>query len=199
MENENTQKELFEFEPPKKAGRPRFGQFLQRVDFGIMLTAERLAFLSIGVVMLAVISFALGVERGKSLSAKSDAPAAFVQQAAPAQAQVPAKPQAAPVLQNKTVAASSANITPKEKAVPVSQESAASKDKPYMIVAAAFVKQEFASKEVSQLKSKGLDAFVYFSDPYYLACVGSFANKDSAQKILGKVRQLHKDAYVRLR
>lgn len=195
MENDKLQKELFEFEAPKKVRRPRLGQFLQRSDFAFTLTAEKLVFLTIGITMLVVVFFALGVEKGKSLAVKNAIPQVSTQMPV-----VQAKAQSG-LAQVPKVAAVNTNITPKEKnTVPVAGDSQAKPDdKPYTIVAAAFLRQDFASKEAGTLKGSGLDAFVIKGDQYYLACVGSFANKDSAQKILSKVRQVHRDAYIKLK
>lgn len=200
MENDNTQKELFEFETPKSTARRKFARFLEKNSFGIALTGEKIVILSIGIVMLMVIFFALGVERGKHLAVKSDAAAQAPVQApvtqVPAQAparvpvQVPAKVTVKNIAQNKTA------VTPVNTAP---AQIAAADNKPYVIVAAAFSRQDFALKEVSALKTSGLDAFMLKSDPYYLACAGSFATKELASKALGKVRQIHKDAYIRLK
>jgi len=181
MENERYQKELFEFEEPKKQ-KNRFGQLLQPTNFALTLTAEKIVFLIIGMIMLGVVFFALGVEKGKSLVDK--APETVVKTDMQVVQQEPVKVQA---VQAKPASpeAPKTNITPK--------------DKPYTIVAAAFSRKDFASKEAGRLKSSGLESFVIFSDPYYLACVGSFANKESASKLLGKVKQVHRDAYIRLK
>ena len=196
MEKESYQKELFEFKPPKKQ-RAGFGQLFQKTDFSIMLTAEKIVFIGIGIIMLFVISFALGVERGKSLSGK-------VYQAEPIkQAVVPQVQPTVPTAikpQDKTIAPST-NVTPvrTKQAVAVPKTVIEDKNKPYTIVAAAFSRQDFALSEVNRLKKAGIEAFVYYSDPYYLACVGAFANKDSALKSIGKIRQMHRDAYIRLK
>lgn len=204
MDKENTQKELFEFDRPKKQPH-RFGAFFQKTDITICLGAEKLVFISIGVIMLLVISFALGVERGKTLSSSTNANVTIVQSAAGHVS--PAKP-TQQTLQTKTAAVVS-NIAPKDKLLagtvktsgPVVQvqNTVVDKAKPYTIVAAAFSKEVFATKEVARLKSNGFEALEYYREPYYLACVGSFANKDSAQKILSKVKQLYRDAYIRLK
>jgi hypothetical protein len=69
MEKYNVQKELFEeLQAPKRQPR-RFGRLFQRGDFSISLNAERIVFVSIGIIMLLVVFFALGVERGKAVSA----------------------------------------------------------------------------------------------------------------------------------
>lgn len=189
MENEKYQKELFEFEQAKRQ-KPRFGQFFQKTDFAITLTAEKIVFISIGIIMLMVVFFALGVEKGKSFAnAQASAPQAQPKTLAITTEQIKA-------------ATASTNISPKSGTLVEPKRARLEpdvKDKPYTIVAAAFSRQDFASKEVARLNASGLEAFVYHSDPYYLACVGSFASKDSALKLLGKVRQIHRDAYVRLR
>jgi cell division septation protein DedD len=195
MEKDNTQKELFEFDQPRRQPK-RFSQLFQKADFAVSLSAEKLVFVSIGIIMLMVVSFALGVERGKVVSegfAGSEpmvnSPKAVVQ---------PRVAPVAPVQQTVVpkAAGTTANVTSKEKAPPQTVDD---KGKPYTIVVAAFSKEAGAVTEVSRLKAGGIDGFVYHSEPYYLACVGAFANKDSAQKMLTKVRQTHRDAYVKLK
>lgn len=206
MENERYQKELFEFEAPKKQ-KSRFGQLFQKTDFIITLTAEKLVFIGIAIIMLFVVSFALGVEKGKSVSRQdiSVESKEAVSVKAPAQtavAQVQARALPTVNAQNKTTIAKT-NITPKDKMAsavePQKMQVLADKNKPYTIVAATFKRQDFAASEVSRLKKAGMEAFVYYSEPYYLACIGSFVSKDSALKSLGKARQMHRDAYVRLK
>lgn len=199
MEKENIQKELFEFEAPKKQPR-RFGQFFQKADFALSLSAEKLVFISIGILMLLVVSFALGVEKGKAISGKvvevSPIPAQAQSQRVPARAPVQQMAQPKEKTQTSTINAVT-NVTAKEK-LPAAQN-LADKNKPYTIVAAAFSKETYATKEATRLKGSGFDAFVIKRDPYYLACVGSFVNKDGAKTVLNRVKQMYKDAYVRLR
>jgi cell division septation protein DedD len=202
MEKDNIQKELFEFKVPKKRPK-RFGQLFQKTDFEISLSAEKLVFVSIGIIMLLVVFFALGVERGKAIVSRSaeTAPATVQVSKLNVSGNVPAQSSSQIKVVNTAI-----NITPKEKvavavikAATVSAQSLPDKSKPYTIVAASFSKEVFANQEVARLKAGGLEAFVMKSDPYYLACVGAFANKDGAKTKLNKVRQIHKDAYVRLR
>lgn len=182
MENDNIQKELFKFDAPKKQPN-RFGRFFQKADFSVALSAERLVFVSIGIIMLLVVSFALGVEKGKAISVKTLSAASVPAQ--PAQVTL----QTVPV--NTVVQKAAHNITV--------SPGLTDKGKPYMVVAASFSKEAYAAKEADRLKRMGFEAFVLKSEPYYIVCIGSFVNKDSAQKILNKVRQTHQDAYVRLR
>ena len=198
MDPEKYQKELFEFESPRKAAA-RFSNIFPRTDFAIILTPEKMVFAAIGVIMLMVIFFALGVEKGRSaaglkFTAKKTIAKDII--AAPA---ILVKSATAPIIVTKSAAAT--NITPKinPPAAAVKTQAVFDKTKSYMVVAAAFSREDLALKEVGKLKTAGLGAFVYYGEPYYLACVGSFQSKDSAQKILNKVKQMHRDAYVRLR
>ena len=206
MDKDNTQKELFEFEQTRKQPKG-FGQLFQKADFAVSLSAERMVFVSIGIMMLLVVSFALGVERGKAVSAGAPASteipcsragsavekAAVVTQPA-AQPRIAA---GAPVQQ--AVRAKAQPLVAKKAQISTQPQAADDKSKPYTIVAAAFSKEVFAAQEVNRLKTGGIEAFVCHGEPYYLACVGAFASKDSAQKTLNKVRQIHRDAYVRLK
>lgn len=181
METEKYQKELFEFESPKKPA-VRFDNIFPRTDSAITLTPEKLVFTAIGMIMLLVVFFALGVEKGKSSA---------IDKLAAEKMKGSEDVIAVPAVSVKPVQA------PPPAAVKV--KAAFDKTKPYMVVAAAFSREDFALKEVGKLKTAGFEAFVYYGEPYYLACVGSFQNKGSAGKILNKVRRMHKDAYVRLR
>jgi hypothetical protein len=67
-------------------------------------------------------------------------------------------------------------------------------------VAAAFTKGPVAVAEVNRMKAAGItEAYMFRKDPYYMVYVGAFPDKESAQKTLNKVRQLRRDAYVRLK
>ena len=197
METEKYQKELFELESPRKSAA-RFGAVFTRTDFAVTLTPEKLVFTAIGLMMLVVVSFALGVEKGKSAAyAKSVDPKATVNAvlAVPA---VPVKLPQVPIVAAKSVAAT--NITPKVVPPPaVKNKALFDKSKPYMIVAVTFSREDLAVRETGKLKAAGLDAFVYYGEPYFLACVGAFQSKEGAGEVLMKVKKMHRDAYVRLR
>lgn len=214
MENERYQKELFEFEQGKKS-RPRFGAVFQKTDFSLTLSAEKIVFAGIGIMMLMVVFFALGVEKGRASAA--------MRLSAAGDAVKPAMAVAKPVKTKTNISFGGARIVSSLRAGDGSQAPAAmpkdagaqvkaavegqkpaiqasrDKNKPYTIVTGAFLRQDFALKETSRLKAGGLESFICYSEPHYLACVGSFADKNSAQAFLPKVKQMSRDAYIRLR
>ena len=71
MDDEKYQKELFQFEKPKRLF-PRLAKILPKADFEgrvlITFTLERIVFISIGILMIMVLTYALGVERGRRFS-----------------------------------------------------------------------------------------------------------------------------------
>lgn len=190
MDRQTPEKELFEFDKPKRSFA-NFNNMLPKNDFAIALTLERIIFISIGVIMLLVLVFALGVEKGKSINRRAE--------------RVMSKPvrQIQPQATIATVItqAPSAQIEKAPEARPVQVETNIVRDtaKPFTVVAAAFSKKERAESEAARLKSKGFDAFIAASEPYFIVCVGAYSSKDNARDVLGKIRKTHKDAYVKLR
>ena len=210
MDNEQYQKELFEFEKPKRSF-PALGSIFSKGDFEnrfvLTLTSERMVFVLIGIIMLMVIVFALGVEQGKSI--QREAPKVIRTTTAPKPLSKTLAPGAptlglkAPVKPVKAAALPAAATvvkpqTPQTK-IQQPQISQAAQAAPFTIVAATFARQETALFELNHLKSAGLDAYIYKSDPYFQLCVGRYTNKDEPKKVLSKVRQVFKDAYIKYR
>jgi len=204
METEKYQKELFDgFEPQRKAAN-KFGGIFPRADFAVTLTPDKIVFTAIGIIMLMVVFFALGVEKGRSAAYDK---LTQTQMAVKKIAAVPAVPvkavsvkmAVAPAVAAKNVPAANTTQKINAPATAVKAQPVPDKTKPYTVVAATYTHEDLAMKEVGKLKTAGFEAFVYYGEPYYLACVGYFQNKESAQKILTNVRQMHRDAYVRMR
>lgn len=182
MDEERPQKELFEFEPPRKRFSGIAGMFRKAgIDgsvFAITLKIDKLVFISIAVIMTMVMVYALGVERGKSVTPKASS--APLPAAAQTKAVVEVKPQ--PQVQNIAAVRTTAV-------------------KPYTIAVASMSKKETALAEAARMKDRGFDSFVVYSQPYYVVCVGAFADKTSSasQKELSNVRRFSRDAYFRQR
>lgn len=190
MEEDRDQKELFEFEKPKRAF-PRLGDILPRRDFernvAVTLTLEKVIFISIGIVMLMVVVYALGVEAGKSRMAEQIASQSAVKREVRPQASVP-----------------NVRITPQQ-IIPTSAQgskmsaSVQSYSRPYTIVTGSFAKKENASGEVSQLRRQGFNAYIGQTYPLYQVYVGAFASVTGADALteLKKIKNVRKDAYLK--
>jgi cell division protein FtsN len=187
MGNEERQKELFEFDKPKSAfsGIGRIFN-LKKGDifenrFAITLSIERLIILSIAVIMFMVVTYALGVERGKA--AIRNSPVVTVARAiVTTQPAISIKP-VAPVVPVRPVA-------------PVAVKPAAV-NKPYTIVAVTFSSKDYAAIEAGKLKKNGFDAWVYPNNSYFQVRIGAYDTKESAQPVLNKLKRVYRDAYIK--
>lgn len=192
MEEERLQKELFPFEPPKKRFSGFAGIFRKAgIDgsvFAVTLKIDKLVFISIAVIMMMVVVYALGVERGRSVMPKLT----------PEPAQQAAMVKTAPVKAVPVKADLETRLQPAAETVPAVKETVV---KPYTIAVASLSKKETALTEAARMKASGFNSFVIYSQPYYVVCVGAFADKTStaSQKEFARVKRFSKDAYFKQR
>ena len=226
MEEEHYQKELFEFDKPKRSF-PRLTGILPKSDFdgkiAISLTLEKLIFIAIGIIMLMVIVFALGVEKGKALIGSQQTDKAIsdsMVQTAPVKTgqlkvrdiqplpQAPSVPEARTTITQPQAARQKIPSAAKPRTTLSQSKTTAPKDmradnlsqtKPYTIAVATFRQKDYALQEVNKLKKDGFDSSLVQNDPYFLVCVGSYANKDTAQSALTRIKHKYRDAYLKLR
>ncbi len=190
MDEDKYQKELFEFEKPKRFF-PRISDLFPKADFernvAITLTLDKVVFIAIGIIMLMVAIYALGVEAGKGKAAEP-----FQARAVPVQVSTGAKDLTVPI---------AARQASGQQTRPVVQKKSVVASLPYTILAATFNDRHNALQEVRKLRLQGLDAMLVQKDSHFLACVGSYPDKTSSQiqNDLKKVKRLHSDAYVRLK
>jgi len=190
MEEEKSQKELFEFDKPKRRFSPLAEIFrfsgVEGPAFAVTLKLDKIVFISIVIMMAMVVIYAVGVEQGKSISRK--APAMAVVQKVPQRPAVDI-PAPQPAVSSKVVPAAAETIAPSGRATA----------KPYTIAVSALSKRDTAASEVARLKANAFDAFVIYREPFYVVCVGSFADKTSARSIqeLNRVKRFNKDAYFK--
>ena len=200
MEEEKYQKELFVFDQQKKPFS-RLNDILPKADFegrvAITITLEKMVFIFIGIVMLLVLVYALGVESGKTgVKSRSQIPRPV--------ATIPA----VTVEQSRmsTIAAknilNTSPIAPSARPVPITKPALLENTvKPYTISAGSYLKKEGAQASAALLGKQGLSTTIAYTQPYYRVYVGLYASKSSveAQKDLIKVRKLYKDAVFKTR
>ena len=191
MDQEGYQKELFEFGDKPRKSFPRLGKILPRADFegkiSFALTLDRLIFITIGVILVMVVVFATGVERGRSVAIK-----------ALGEFTIETAPQELPVKEVITPAAQAAvpSVSPKKTTPEVIRVRA---PKPYTVVAATFKGTSSASHVVERLKKEGLPAYTTENAPYVVVCVGGYDSRSAADADFIKTKQIYKDAYIKLR
>ena len=174
------QKELFEeFAQPaalrKKILEPGAGK---RV-YNIRLSNEQLIFAFIGVVILLVICFSLGVERGKRIViAKKEPPKEEV------------------IIEKKAetpVEAVEAREIPEEPVI------AKRVSLPYVIQVAAYKDNIQAEKEKKILEKKGYVTKITKSGKYSIVYVVGFADKKEAENAAGKLKDRYRDCFIKRR
>lgn len=209
MEEEKYQKELFQFEQPKRSFS-RLQDMLPKADFegriAITISLEKIVFIAIGIMMVLVIVYALGVESGKS---RESAP--VVQEVRPlAQLSTAPGAQTRPAAMPTRSILSTAPIAPAVRPVPAAKQAAQGQiktaksyqeSKPFTILAGSFAKRENAQASALALIKQGFNASVTFIQPYYRVCVGVYSSKNDADAVrdMAKVKRINKDAMFKLR
>lgn len=178
-EKRQVQKELFdEFTPSQKRRQPR-NAFNPKPKKVFTLFFEHLVLVSIGVIMIAVVAFSLGVEKGKRIAKKEGYDISVS-------------------VNGVNEKASSKEVEHVEAApVEVIEKPQVQLPERYTIQVASFVKKEIADKEASLLKAQGFDGFVLEKGKYSILCIGRFASRDNASKEQKLLRKKYSDCLIR--
>ena len=195
--SEEKQRELFsEFETvsAKKGSHP----FRKDAAFGKKITLkfsyENIILLSIGIIMLIVIFFSLGVEKGKKIAMR-DKNIRFAEQAPePAVKRGEAiikKDEDAVVAAEKAVAPVAESYKEAEEAVREAPS------KPYTIQVIAFKNEKNAVQEVERLKKSGYKAFIAPSGEWAQVCVGRYENREASKEDFTALKEKYPGCYFR--
>ena len=200
--NKQSQFELFpggSEQPVKKSGS-RF--FLT----ALTLSPENFIILGIVLIMSMVVSFSLGVERGKKMvmvkkkqqSQRATVPAHFVPEKKDRIRESETK--AAPVPEK----AGSVSFSRAEEEAAISGASGQGDtilekrvEKNYTVQVASFRKEESAQKEAMDLKKKGYEILVLPKGKYSIVCVGKFVQRNEAKVFSRKLKKRYKDCLIR--
>lgn len=148
---------------------------------------ERVMLIILGIVMTGLISFSLGVEKGKRLAvAKLDSAAPIPQKAIvdsqPREVPLPKQESLPPVIKKETL--------PPE--IAAQKTSGA-----YTVQLASYKTRSGAQKEAQELKRKGFSTIILAKGSYVILCVGNFSTKDTAKQLVLQLKNRYKDCYVR--
>jgi len=191
MERTNTyQLELFTQQADSGVLKPRpvNNTFLSYIH-----AYEKTILIIIGIAITGIISFSLGVEKGKHIATQKGSvnfDMALNTQASPQQpAFRPApvnvralpKPQA-PVIENKTTI----NAPPIKSTI-----------ENYTIQVASYKNRSYALKEADALKKQGFVALTKTSGNYVVLCVGNFKSKETAQSYVSQLKKRYQGCTIR--
>jgi hypothetical protein len=152
---------------------------------------EKIILVTIGFIVSAVISFSLGVEKGKLIAlappaSKSDITAAVIRPDTQKIETVNALPAPAGSANTSIVQAKAAS--------PVQ---GIAKLQNYTIQLASYQSKNLAQKEAGALKKKGLAPLVLSKGSYSILCVGSFNSKETAKPLLSQLKKKYQDSFIR--
>ncbi|HEC69375.1 MAG TPA: SPOR domain-containing protein [Candidatus Omnitrophica bacterium] len=160
------------FQEPKKERK--------RITFSV----DKLYIFSILLVLSLVISFSLGVERGKAIRLKNS-----------------------PVKEDKNVGIIKKDIKIHKPQLPQENKSLKIKEAPkedikekeifYSIQLATYTKKEIAEAEAKKLKRKGLNPLLLKKGKYLVLCVGKFRTKEEAKNLLANLKKRYTDCFLR--
>jgi len=197
MEEEKYQKELFEFEKPKKVF-PRFANIFSRSElehsFSLVLTLDKVILTAIGIIMLMVIIYALGVESGRAISkARAAIPVASRPESVTSNI--------VPAAAVKTQQGMAVNPGMQNHAMPVSQKSAgpALKSRPQVSVPSPRATNTIA--QMPGIQGKALPAQAQtqgssdISKPYTIV-TAAFSRKEWAIAEIARLKKEGFDAFI---
>jgi len=151
---------------------------------------EKIILITIGFIISAVVSFSLGVEKGKLIALAPSAP----------------KSEVTANIRTDTQKIETANTLPAQ-AISVSLSTGQAKTtslaqgigklQNYTIQLASYQSKNLAQKEAGVLKKKGLAPLVLSKGNYNILCVGSFNSKETAKPLLSQLRKRYQDSFIR--
>ena len=154
------------------------------------LSYENIVLLFIVFIMLLVIFFSLGVEKGKKIirvdTAEKGIP--FAMQAPQAEEAEGFKTPILKTLESETLL----------EAISEDLEIIdASDNRPYTIQVVAYKKENAAKKELDRLKREGHEEFVIPSNDWFQVCAGRYSNREASKKDLNTLKDKYPTCYFR--
>lgn len=142
---------------------------------------EKTILVIISLVMTGIVSFSLGVEKGKRLALLKNTRLDTALNMRPSDKLMPKKQDRASAIK-------------KEEAV---KEPGPLEKQGYVIQLASYKTKTHAEKEMELLKKRGLSPLILSKGSYAVLCVGNFPNRETAQSLLSELKKRYNDCYIR--
>jgi len=192
------QGELFaEFETLSTKKRSYFFRQEMTLEKKIILNLsyENLILFFIVFIMLLVIFFSLGVEKGRRSALRTGQ--IIVDKSAPnvIEKKMPIEEKKVEIVTSETVQMKEAEGTKTSKAT--DEKVTEVSGKYYTIQIIACKKEEYAKKEIERLKNEGYDAFIIPFNDWMQICVGKYASIEESKKDLDILKKRYPTGYIR--
>lgn len=179
MNSQNNQFELF---AQTKHDQQKKGASSGRSFLFHIKNHERMLLVITGMIITGIISFSLGVEKGKKITAlKSDS-------------RMDVALKKSPIPEVKKIVKSLAVEKNKETAA---EKPALPEKEGYAIQLACYKTDSYANKEAAVLKERGLTPIIQKKGEYTVLSVGAFPNMESATLVLPKLKKRYQGCYIR--
>ena len=169
----------------------------------LTMTGENLVILAIAGIMCLLLSFSIGVERGKrvSLPRTAEPKTVLSEPAVVTVVQKPVAEKSEPAEVTRKIAIPLPNVSTqalkKEKEIPRQIQKALPVGA-FTVQVASYKSEKVAGKEADSLKKKGYrDVYVVPKGAYVIVCVGNFSSKSDAKAYTSKLKNRYVDTVVR--
>lgn len=184
-DNKEYQAELFNEFSDEPAKQRRFIKRSERQKkITLVISREKLIFSVISVILLYVIFFSLGIERGKKIANRSLNSNMHSTAVALQNKNVENQNQKTTAEKNVSNLETTTQIVPELKEF-------------YSIQAAAYSNLSRAEKEASKVRAGGNEAIIDSNGKYHLLLIGKFKDKKDATALKKKLANKYKGCYVR--
>jgi len=158
------------------------------------LSAENIIILTVLIFLGIIVSFSIGVEKGKRLN--------LANAATPIRPVAIEQPKTVTPLLKKETVKDIGNVTVAKQGVPGSTSAiqtvpASGSENFYTVQIASFKLRKFAEEEAHGLKAKGYETFIVPKGQHLVVCAGRFLDQAAAKIFLGKLKGKYKDCLVR--
>jgi septal ring-binding cell division protein DamX len=191
MEKEDySQLELFAQRPLKPSARP----YISSRVLSFLRHYEKAIFMLMGALVMGIVLFSLGVEKGRRLIAKDSLQ--------PSLERVKSS-----ILEDRHAAALKMRVTFPREAIstaaqlpqkpPVAVVSESRSQGGFTVQLATYSKPEYAKKEAARLNKKGITTQILVRGQYFILCAGNFSHRQPADLLLTKLKKQYRDCKVR--
>lgn len=161
------------------AKKPKKKRFILG-KIALTLSYENLMILAIGLIMMFIVCYSLGVEKGRQL-VKINTEVIETEQLKIEETPKSKAPQ--PLQKRPRVRVAQTQGQPKP---------------PAYIQVATFRTDKYAKKEMRRLKNKGYQSFLVLRGGFREVCVGGYRDKDQAREALQELKKMYADCFLRL-
>lgn len=155
--------------------------------FSVVRAHEKAILIAIGIIITSLVSFSLGVEKGKGLAEKRAGSQEEKNLYAQRLEEEKADEERADKKEESHKSEGQAETEEKEKPA----------ESKYTIQVATFKMETYAQKEAERLKKRGLEAVIVPRGKFVSVCVGNFSERQKANISLNQLRKTYNDCFIR--